>query len=170
VRFLTSTPFRHAYISTVVNSGASVKVAQELARHSSPTLSIGRYSHTRLHGLRGPSKLYRAGQIRPTLDASRSIRRKGSPLSRLQVHLELRSARRSAQRGTLRNRATSGEQSPLSARGRTQQSAGDDQRKELPHQVDTTSGGHGARTRNPLRGTTFPVWPLTIRLPSVSRR
>jgi len=28
------------------------------------------------------------------------------------------------------------------------------------------SGGHGARTRNPLRGTTFPVWPLTIRLPS----
>ena len=32
------------------------------------------------------------------------------------------------------------------------------------------SGGHGARTRNPLRGTTFPVWPLTIRLPSVCRR
>jgi hypothetical protein len=28
------------------------------------------------------------------------------------------------------------------------------------------SGGHGTRTRNPLRGTTFPVWPLTIRLPS----
>src|SRR6187551_1693244 len=27
-------------------------------------------------------------------------------------------------------------------------------------------GGHGARTRNPLRGTTFPVWPLAIRLPS----
>ena len=29
-----------------------------------------------------------------------------------------------------------------------------------------TSGGHGTRTRNPLRGTTFPVWPLAIRLPS----
>jgi hypothetical protein len=28
------------------------------------------------------------------------------------------------------------------------------------------SGGHGIRTRNPLRGTTFPVWPLAIRLPS----
>lgn len=27
-------------------------------------------------------------------------------------------------------------------------------------------GGHGTRTRNPLRGTTFPVWPLAIRLPS----
>ena len=28
------------------------------------------------------------------------------------------------------------------------------------------SGGHEIRTRNPLRGTTFPVWPLAIRLPS----
>lgn len=28
------------------------------------------------------------------------------------------------------------------------------------------SGGHGTRTRNPFRGTTFPVWPLAIRLPS----
>ena len=28
------------------------------------------------------------------------------------------------------------------------------------------SGGHGTRTRNPLRGTTFPMWPLAIRLPS----
>ena len=28
------------------------------------------------------------------------------------------------------------------------------------------SGGHGIRTRNPFRGTTFPVWPLAIRLPS----
>ena len=33
-----------------------------------------------------------------------------------------------------------------------------------------SSGGHGARTRNPLRGTTFPVWPLTIRLPSERHR
>jgi integrase/recombinase XerD len=42
---------RHSYISQVVNSGASVKVAQELARHSTPTLTIGRYAHTRLHDL-----------------------------------------------------------------------------------------------------------------------
>ena len=34
----------------------------------------------------------------------------------------------------------------------------------------SNSGGHGTRTRNPLRGTTFPVWPLTIRLPSSSIR
>ena len=28
------------------------------------------------------------------------------------------------------------------------------------------SGGHGDRTRNPLRGTSFPMKPLAIRLPS----
>ena len=44
---------RHTYISAIVNGGASVKVAQELARHSTPTLTIGRYSHTRLHDICG---------------------------------------------------------------------------------------------------------------------
>ncbi len=44
---------RHTYISAIVNGGASVKVAQESARHSTPTLTIGRYSHTRLHDLTG---------------------------------------------------------------------------------------------------------------------
>ena len=42
---------RHGYISNIVASGASVKVAQELARHSTPELTIGRYAHTRLHDL-----------------------------------------------------------------------------------------------------------------------
>ena len=42
---------RHTFITAVVNSGASVKVAQELARHSTPTLTIGRYAHARLHDL-----------------------------------------------------------------------------------------------------------------------
>ena len=32
------------------------------------------------------------------------------------------------------------------------------------------SGGHGSRTRNPLRGTTSPMWPLTIRLPSKTQQ
>ena len=40
--------FRHTYVSMVVQSGASVKVAQELARHSTPTLTIGRYAHASL--------------------------------------------------------------------------------------------------------------------------
>jgi integrase len=42
---------RHTYISGIVAGGASVKTCQELARHSSPTLTIGRYSHARLHDL-----------------------------------------------------------------------------------------------------------------------
>jgi len=44
---------RHGYISAIVAGGASVKTAQELARHSTPVLTIGRYSHTRLHDLTG---------------------------------------------------------------------------------------------------------------------
>jgi len=42
---------RHTYVSAIVAGGASVKTCQELARHSTPTLTIGRYSHTRLHDL-----------------------------------------------------------------------------------------------------------------------
>ena len=44
---------RHTYISGIVAGGASVKTCQELARHSSPSLTIGRYSHARLHDLQG---------------------------------------------------------------------------------------------------------------------
>ncbi len=42
---------RHTYISRLVQSGASVKVCQELARHATPTLTIGRYAHVRLSDL-----------------------------------------------------------------------------------------------------------------------
>ncbi len=40
---------RHQFCSDLVASGANVKVAQALARHSTPTLTIGRYSHVRVH-------------------------------------------------------------------------------------------------------------------------
>jgi hypothetical protein len=40
---------RHTCISGIVAGGASVKTAQELARHADPALTIGRYSHTRLY-------------------------------------------------------------------------------------------------------------------------
>ena len=40
-------------LSGIVAGGASVKTAQELARHSTPLLTIGRYSHARLHDLQG---------------------------------------------------------------------------------------------------------------------
>ena len=39
---------RHSYVSRLVQSGASVKVAQELARHSTPMLTLGRYAHVGL--------------------------------------------------------------------------------------------------------------------------
>jgi len=39
---------RHTYISRLVRSGANVKVAQELARHSTPTLTLGRYAQVQL--------------------------------------------------------------------------------------------------------------------------
>jgi integrase len=40
---------RHQFCSDLVASGANVKVAQALARHSTPVLTIGRYSHVRVH-------------------------------------------------------------------------------------------------------------------------
>ncbi len=42
---------RHGYISRLVAGGASVKTSQELARHSNPMLTIGRYAHARLNDL-----------------------------------------------------------------------------------------------------------------------
>ena len=39
---------RHTFISNIVRSGASVKVCQELARHSDPKLTLGVYTHLRV--------------------------------------------------------------------------------------------------------------------------
>ena len=36
---------RHTFITRLVRSGANVKVVPDLARHSTPTLTLGRYSH-----------------------------------------------------------------------------------------------------------------------------
>jgi len=40
---------RHQYISAVVRSGASVKVCQDLARHSDPKLTMNVYTHLGVH-------------------------------------------------------------------------------------------------------------------------
>jgi len=40
---------RHTYISNIVRSGASVKICQDLARHSDPKLTLGVYTHLQLH-------------------------------------------------------------------------------------------------------------------------
>ena len=45
--------FRGIYISEVVASGASVKVCQTLARHASPSLTIGLYAKASLHDING---------------------------------------------------------------------------------------------------------------------
>jgi integrase len=42
---------RHSYSTNVVNSGVNVKLAQSLARHSTVTLTLGRYTHVQLHDL-----------------------------------------------------------------------------------------------------------------------
>jgi hypothetical protein len=39
---------RHTYVSMLTRSGLSVKQAQKLARHSTPELTIGRYTHAEL--------------------------------------------------------------------------------------------------------------------------
>jgi Phage integrase family len=39
---------RHSYVSALIRSGASVKTVQTLARHSTPTLTLGRYAHAGL--------------------------------------------------------------------------------------------------------------------------
>jgi integrase len=44
---------RTAYITYLVASGASVKTCQTLARHSSPTLTIGIYAKASLHDVKG---------------------------------------------------------------------------------------------------------------------
>ena len=40
---------RHTYVTRVVRSGASAKVAQDLARHSTPALTLGVYTHMTVH-------------------------------------------------------------------------------------------------------------------------
>ena len=78
---------RHTYISRLVASGANIKVAQELARHSTPTLTLGRYAHVQLVGpaagpgrparLRGPT-----GQRRSP-GSHRNVRRRSECSNRL---------------------------------------------------------------------------------------
>jgi hypothetical protein len=45
--------FRVAYVTHLVSSGASVKTCQTLARHSTPSLTIGVYAKASLHDIKG---------------------------------------------------------------------------------------------------------------------
>jgi len=63
---------RHTYISGIVAGGASVKTAQELARHSDPALTIGRYAHARRHDLQDAlDGLPALGPVNPQVKAER---------------------------------------------------------------------------------------------------
>jgi hypothetical protein len=57
---------RHTYISRLVAGGANIKVAQELACHSTPALTLGRYAHVQLVDQR------RALDALPSIDAPRA--------------------------------------------------------------------------------------------------
>jgi len=37
--------FRHTFVTNLTRSGANIKVVQSLARHSTPSLTLGTYSH-----------------------------------------------------------------------------------------------------------------------------
>ncbi len=52
-RVLDFHSLRHTYVSFLVRGSGSVKAVQELSRHSTPSLTIGRYAHARLHDLTG---------------------------------------------------------------------------------------------------------------------
>jgi hypothetical protein len=84
---------RHGYISAIVAGKASVKTAQELARHSTPVLTIGRYSHARLHDLTGALEaLPDLTPQKPTLEVLRATGTDGK--SRLSVQDAQRLAQR----------------------------------------------------------------------------
>jgi integrase len=62
---------RHSFISMLTASGASVKVCQELARHSDPKLTLGVHSHLRVHDL--AQGLEGLSHILPTTGVSKGL-------------------------------------------------------------------------------------------------
>jgi integrase len=67
---------RHTYVSRIVSSGASAKVAQHLARHSTVQLTLGRYAHAALHDVTAAVDSL-AGMV-PTDPASKALAATGT--------------------------------------------------------------------------------------------
>ena len=65
-------------------------MTQELAHHSTPTLTIGRYAHTRFHDLEG------ALEALPSLSATAGNVKMGRPFAQLEQKADLRRKTRSA--------------------------------------------------------------------------
>lgn len=158
--------FRHSFVSFVVRGGASVKVAQELARHSSPTLTIGRYSHARLHDLQGALEgLPTGARIGDEPDEPKRIRATGTAGIEPPPTKIPDSATDSAQ-GAKRclvdakpcedDHTADGSMMTMSEGQEDKKPAG--KRGLKRHDAASCeSGGHGSRTRNRLPGITFPV-------------
>lgn len=163
---------RGVYISNLVSSGASVKTCQVLARHSTPSLTIGIYAKASLHDIKG------AMDALPDLTATgpgheaenmAATGTDGQPISnRLATHLPLTGD------GTGRNLAVTGGNDdvstdflPVMSMGRNPlETAGlDGPSRELTAPVVVScerreSNPHPFRDRN-LNPTRLPVPPLS---------
>jgi hypothetical protein len=81
---------RGSYISHLVSSGASVKACQVLARHSTPSLTIGIYAKASLHDIKGAVEALPDLTARPALkpEATAATGTDGRPISkRFALHL-----------------------------------------------------------------------------------
>jgi len=73
---------RHTYVSRLVKSGANVKVAQELARHSTPMLTLGRYAHIEvLDQTKALAALPSIDAVSDGREAARATGTEGEPVS-----------------------------------------------------------------------------------------
>ena len=87
---------RHTFITRLVRSGANVKVVPDLARHSTPTLTLGRYAHVEVMGPEegagrvapGGSRRHRARSAAGNGDGRHTLRRRdgGGDSSTLSSH------------------------------------------------------------------------------------
>ena len=144
---------RHAYVSNVVASGASIKTAQTLARHSTPVLTVGRYSHARLHDLQGALEGMPA--LTPDKPSESSLRATGTEGKASKE--ALRQAQQSS-RGTSQNAARVCDQETprASAPGK------DDARPNVLSVANLRSGLHpGAHADDKRRARDSNSQPLT---------
>jgi hypothetical protein len=75
---------RRVYISDLVASGASVKVCQRLARHSTRSLTIGLYVKASLHDIKGTmDSLPDPGKAAPSPEAKTATGTEGKHASKL---------------------------------------------------------------------------------------
>ena len=148
---------RHTFITRRVNSGATVKVVQELASHSTPTLTIGRYTHVRLHDLSAALDALPGPPPKQPLDDAAALRATGTDYSDVTLSGQRQQIRQQSARETVQQRATQCER-------RAVHGAYDDNARDVPNplqseelrndvQRDATSCANaGGGTRTHTRG------------------